>query len=47
MTRVYPVGKRITSSNYNPVPHWLSGSQVVALNYQTFDRGTDVCLYNY
>jgi len=42
MTRVYPVGKRITSSNYNPVPHWLSGSQVVALNYQTFDRGTDV-----
>eukprot|EP00833_Pecoramyces_ruminatium_P002289 jgi/Orpsp1_1/1176321/evm.model.c7180000057189.1 len=42
MTRVYPVGKRITSSNYNPVPHWLCGSQVVALNYQTFDRGTDV-----
>jgi len=42
MTRVYPVGKRVTSSNFNPVPHWLSGSQVVALNYQTFDRGTDV-----
>jgi len=42
MTRVYPVGKRVISSNYNPVPHWLCGSQVVALNYQTFDRGTDV-----
>ncbi|KAG4091984.1 PLC-like phosphodiesterase [Neocallimastix lanati (nom. inval.)] len=42
MTRVYPVGKRITSSNYNPVPHWLCGCQIVALNYQTFDRGTDV-----
>jgi len=42
MTRIYPVGKRITSSNYNPVPHWLCGSQIVALNYQTFDRGTDV-----
>jgi len=46
MTRVYPVGKRITSSNYNPVPHWLCGCQVVALNYQTFDRGTDVCYNN-
>jgi len=42
MTRVYPVGKRIMSSNYNPVPHWLCGSQVVALNYQIFDKGTDI-----
>ncbi|ORX56553.1 PLC-like phosphodiesterase [Piromyces finnis] len=42
MTRVYPVGKRIMSSNYNPVPHWCSGCQVVALNYQIFDKGTDV-----
>lgn len=42
MTRVYPVGKRIISSNYNPVPHWLCGSQIVALNYQTFDKGTDI-----
>jgi len=42
MTRVYPVGKRIMSSNYNPVPHWCGGSQVVALNYQIFDKGTDV-----
>jgi Ca2+-binding EF-hand superfamily protein len=42
MTRVYPVGKRIMSSNYNPVPHWCSGAQVVALNYQIFDKGTDV-----
>jgi len=44
MTRVYPVGKRIMSSNYNPVPHWLCGSQVVALNYQIFDKGTDVII---
>jgi len=42
MTRVYPVGKRIMSSNYNPVPHWLCGSQIVALNYQIFDKGTDI-----
>lgn len=42
MTRVYPVGKRIMSSNYNPVPHWISGCQVVALNYQIFDKGTDI-----
>jgi hypothetical protein len=34
--RVYPDGKRIDSSNYNPIDHWYAGAQVVALNYQTF-----------
>ncbi|KAJ3294649.1 1-phosphatidylinositol 4,5-bisphosphate phosphodiesterase delta-4 [Borealophlyctis nickersoniae] len=39
LTRVYPAGTRITSSNYDPLPHWGVGAQMVAMNYQTFDRG--------
>jgi len=35
MSRIYPAGLRIDSSNYNPVPSWCVGSQIVALNYQT------------
>jgi len=38
MTRIYPKGLRFDSSNYYPVPYWYCGSQIVALNYQTFDR---------
>eukprot|EP00638_Chattonella_subsalsa_P003095 CAMPEP_0117747884 /NCGR_PEP_ID=MMETSP0947-20121206/8760_1 /TAXON_ID=44440 /ORGANISM="Chattonella subsalsa, Strain CCMP2191" /LENGTH=812 /DNA_ID=CAMNT_0005565389 /DNA_START=228 /DNA_END=2666 /DNA_ORIENTATION=+ len=35
MSRIYPAGRRVDSSNYDPVPHWNVGSQIVALNYQT------------
>ncbi|XP_005089434.1 1-phosphatidylinositol 4,5-bisphosphate phosphodiesterase eta-1 [Aplysia californica] len=35
MIRTYPAGTRTDSSNYNPVPMWNHGCQVVALNYQT------------
>jgi len=38
MTRIYPKGSRIDSSNYDPTEHWEHGSHVVALNYQTYDR---------
>jgi len=34
-SRVYPKGQRLDSSNYNPVPLWNAGCQMVALNYQT------------
>ncbi|CAB0038593.1 unnamed protein product [Trichogramma brassicae] len=37
-SRVYPKGQRIDSSNYNPLPMWNSGCQMVALNYQTGDK---------
>ncbi|XP_046736207.1 1-phosphatidylinositol 4,5-bisphosphate phosphodiesterase gamma-1 [Diprion similis] len=37
-SRVYPKGQRIDSSNYNPVAMWNSGSQMIALNYQTGDK---------
>lgn len=39
ISRVYPKGSRITSSNYNPFLAWSLGAQLVALNYQTWDEG--------
>eukprot|EP00124_Ichthyophonus_hoferi_P006208 Ihof_evm1s1310 gene=Ihof_evmTU1s1310 len=38
MCRVYPMGKRVDSSNYDPQPLWNVGAQMVALNFQTGDR---------
>jgi hypothetical protein len=35
LIRVYPSAMRVTSSNYDPVPHWMAGVQLVALNFQT------------
>uniref|UniRef100_A0A3B3US86 Phosphoinositide phospholipase C n=1 Tax=Poecilia latipinna TaxID=48699 RepID=A0A3B3US86_9TELE len=35
LTRIYPAGSRTDSSNYNPVPMWNVGCQIVALNFQT------------
>ncbi|KAI5700586.1 hypothetical protein M8J75_000926 [Diaphorina citri] len=41
-SRVYPKGQRIDSSNYNPVPLWNVGSQMLALNFQTPDKAMQV-----
>jgi hypothetical protein len=38
LSRIYPKGLRTDSSNYNPIPHWNVGSQLVALNYQTHKK---------
>lgn len=38
LSRIYPKGQRIDSSNYNPMAFWNAGSQMVALNYQTPDK---------
>lgn len=35
LSRVYPKGQRMDSSNYDPMPMWNAGSQLVSLNYQT------------
>ena len=35
LSRIYPAGKRIDSSNYHPQQHWNVGAQIVALNWQT------------
>uniref|UniRef100_A0A8C9TL06 1-phosphatidylinositol 4,5-bisphosphate phosphodiesterase gamma n=1 Tax=Scleropages formosus TaxID=113540 RepID=A0A8C9TL06_SCLFO len=38
LSRIYPKGQRLDSSNYDPLPMWLCGSQLVALNFQTPDK---------
>ncbi|XP_075995080.1 1-phosphatidylinositol 4,5-bisphosphate phosphodiesterase zeta-1-like [Genypterus blacodes] len=35
LTRIYPAGSRVWSTNYNPQQFWNVGSQLVALNFQT------------
>merc|ERR1719148_226461 len=40
MTRVYPGGGRVDSSNDNPISSWSVGSQLVALNFQKPDSDT-------
>ncbi|XP_065217212.1 1-phosphatidylinositol 4,5-bisphosphate phosphodiesterase gamma-1 [Planococcus citri] len=42
ISRVYPKGQRIDSSNYNPIPMWNYGSQMVALNWQTPDKAMQI-----
>jgi hypothetical protein len=38
LSRIYPNGKRVDSSNYDPQPLFNVGCQLVALNFQTADR---------
>uniref|UniRef100_A0A7N5JDN3 Phosphoinositide phospholipase C n=1 Tax=Ailuropoda melanoleuca TaxID=9646 RepID=A0A7N5JDN3_AILME len=38
LTRIYPSAYRIDSSNFNPLPYWNAGCQLVALNYQSEGR---------
>ncbi len=35
LSRVYPKGQRVDSSNYDPYPLWMCGCHMVALNFQT------------
>ncbi len=35
LSRTYPKGQRLESSNLDPLPMWNAGCQMVALNYQT------------
>ncbi|KAL2220771.1 phosphoinositide-specific phospholipase C [Thermoascus aurantiacus ATCC 26904] len=39
LTRVYPSGFRLRSSNFDPNTFWRRGVQMVALNWQTYDVG--------
>lgn len=36
--RIYPYGLRFDSSNYNPIPAWSHGAQMVAANMQGYGR---------
>lgn len=38
LSRIYPAGVRVGSSNYDPVASWSAGAQIIALNYQTSDK---------
>uniref|UniRef100_A0A8C4SJB8 Phosphoinositide phospholipase C n=1 Tax=Erpetoichthys calabaricus TaxID=27687 RepID=A0A8C4SJB8_ERPCA len=37
LSRIYPKGTRVDSSNYMPQVFWNAGCQLVALNFQTLD----------
>ncbi|XP_065116084.1 1-phosphatidylinositol 4,5-bisphosphate phosphodiesterase beta-1 [Paramisgurnus dabryanus] len=37
LSRIYPKGTRVDSSNYMPQVFWNAGCQLVALNFQTMD----------
>lgn len=38
LSRIYPSGLRIDSTNYNPQPLWNAGCQLVSLNFQVRRR---------
>jgi phosphatidylinositol phospholipase C beta len=50
MSRIYPKGGRVDSSNYMPQIFWNAGCQMVALNFQTPDLAMQLnqgkCEYN-
>lgn len=43
LSRTYPAGGRVDSSNYNPQHAWNVGCQIVALNYQTDGEMLHLC----
>ncbi|XP_047453224.1 1-phosphatidylinositol 4,5-bisphosphate phosphodiesterase gamma-2 [Mugil cephalus] len=42
LSRIYPKGQRMESSNYDPYPMWAVGCHMVALNFQTADKYTQL-----
>ncbi|XP_059176401.1 1-phosphatidylinositol 4,5-bisphosphate phosphodiesterase classes I and II-like isoform X4 [Physella acuta] len=44
MSRIYPRGTRVDSSNFMPQVFWNAGCQLVALNFQTLDLAMQVNL---
>lgn len=38
ITRIYPSVTRLNSSNFEPHKYWCTGTQMVALNWQTFGQ---------
>lgn len=41
--RVYPSVVRFRSDNFNPIKFWELGCQLVATNWQIWDRGEELC----
>ncbi|RWS30766.1 1-phosphatidylinositol 4:5-bisphosphate phosphodiesterase classes I and II-like protein, partial [Leptotrombidium deliense] len=44
LSRIYPKGTRVDSSNYMPQVFWNAGCQMVALNFQSLDLGMQLNL---
>lgn len=44
LSRIYPRGTRVDSSNYMPQVFWNAGCQLTALNFQTLDLGMQLNL---
>uniref|UniRef100_A0AAY5EEH6 Phosphoinositide phospholipase C n=1 Tax=Electrophorus electricus TaxID=8005 RepID=A0AAY5EEH6_ELEEL len=42
LSRIYPKGQRVDSSNYDPYPLWICGCHMVSLNFQTPDKFTQL-----
>ncbi|GFO43401.1 phosphoinositide phospholipase c [Plakobranchus ocellatus] len=42
ISRIYPKFLRLKSTNFDPVPKWNMGCQMVALNYQTPDKNMQI-----
>ncbi|XP_032402195.1 1-phosphatidylinositol 4,5-bisphosphate phosphodiesterase gamma-2 [Xiphophorus hellerii] len=42
LSRIYPKNQRVESSNFDPYPLWEVGCHMVALNYQTADKYTQL-----
>ncbi|XP_065098695.1 1-phosphatidylinositol 4,5-bisphosphate phosphodiesterase delta-3-A [Paramisgurnus dabryanus] len=42
LSRIYPSGQRVQSSNYNPQDMWNAGCHIVALNFQTQGEEMDL-----
>ncbi|KAM8810355.1 1-phosphatidylinositol 4,5-bisphosphate phosphodiesterase beta-1 isoform 2-T2 [Eudromia elegans] len=42
LSRIYPKGTRVDSSNYMPQVFWNAGCQMVALNFQTVDLSMQI-----
>ncbi|XP_075781808.1 1-phosphatidylinositol 4,5-bisphosphate phosphodiesterase beta-1 isoform X6 [Pelodiscus sinensis] len=42
LSRIYPKGTRVDSSNYMPQVFWNAGCQLVALNFQTVDLSMQI-----
>ncbi|CAD8157603.1 unnamed protein product [Paramecium pentaurelia] len=38
LVRIYPSGLRMNSSNFDPMPSFILGAQIIALNFQTKDE---------
>uniref|UniRef100_A0AAY4CBK6 Phosphoinositide phospholipase C n=1 Tax=Denticeps clupeoides TaxID=299321 RepID=A0AAY4CBK6_9TELE len=47
LSRIYPKGTRVDSSNYMPQVFWNAGCQLVALNFQTIDLSMQLNLGMY